>query len=377
MGTDQHMLAVLTSRFGAISETFVQRHIASLCPGKTVVAARQIVNADWNVAAPLLHLRQYHDAPGSLFRLLGLWRLDARSCALHAFLHKHGVTTILAEWLNFAALWLPVARHLGVRYFAHAHGYDVTARLLASPGARFLYRQLHAMDGIITVSHLTRARLLHTCGLDPARVHVVPCGVRVPPSMPARCPSAHVRCIMVGRLVPKKGPLLALQAFQQAYRDNTALRLEIIGDGPLRMACEAYCLAQSLKGVVTLHGNRPAAFVSERLAAADIFLLHSMTTAHGDEEGVPVAILEAMAHGLPVVSTRHAGIPKVVLHNVTGLLVEERDWQQMGHYIAQLAINPLARQLLGRAGYQRAAKEYAVEQELARLREILFCGASE
>ena len=353
-----------------VSETFVRRHITDMLPGRTVVATRQVEDG-WGVPAPVLNLRACRQGIGALVRPFGLWRLDRRGRALRAFLREHGVTAVMGEWLNFTAAWYPVLRGLGLRVYAHAHGYDVSAAALASRTNRLLYRCLREVDGVIIVSHLARERLIRTCGLDPAKVHVVPCGVDIPPPVD-RPRRETVTCLHVGRLTEKKSPLNTLRAFETAYRACPALRLELVGDGAQREASERFCTEQDLLPVVTFHGSRPPEFVRERLREADLFLLHSVRARDGNEEGLPVAILEAMAHGLPVLSTRHGGIPEAVLDGTTGCLVDEGDWEGMSRHLLALARDPAQRLALGRAGRARALADFSAEREIRRLRVLLL-----
>ncbi|MHB9024088.1 MAG: glycosyltransferase family 4 protein [Armatimonadota bacterium] len=366
-------LAVLTTRYGCISETFIRRHITDICPGHTVVISKKVLDAGWCPATPLLPIGNYSDKPGEyLARVTGRWQHDRRSQALRAFLQEHHVTAVLGEWLNFSALWFECIHDLGIKFIAHAHGYDVSERAFSNLENRLLYRRLNAMDGIVVVSQLTKQRLIQKAGVDPSLIHVVPCCVDIPSALPTRAESDMVRCLCVGRLVEKKGPLFTLAAFREAYRQDSRLRLELIGDGPLNVACQRYCQRHNLQEVVTFHGTQPSAFVAQRLAQADIFLLHSQRASNGDEEGLPVAILEAMAYGLPVISTRHAGIPEAVEEGVTGYLTDERDWHAMGRYLIQLATQPAVRHALGAAGYSRAAERFSAADEIRQLREIIF-----
>jgi colanic acid/amylovoran biosynthesis glycosyltransferase len=367
------VLAVVTPRLGAASETFIRRHITEVAPGQTVVVARD-TKEDWTLDVPVLHLNRYPNLLGKPARRLGLPWLDVRSCRMAAFLRQQEASAVLMEWLNFAAEWIPAVRGLGTRCFAHAHGYDVTSKTLRRPGTRRLYRRLREMEGIITVSEVTRQRLIDLVGLDPSRLHVIPCGVDIPVPCPRHETSDRVACLAVGRLVQKKGPLDALRAFHRAYRRFPRLTLEWIGDGPLRKEAEAFIREHRLEGVVVFQGRRPHAFILERLRQADLFLLPSCTSPSGDEEGLPVSILEAMAHGLPVLSTRHAGIPEAVLDGLTGTLVEERDWKTLGEALLRLAADGDRRHQMGQEGYTRAAACFSAAEEIRRLRALIFKG---
>jgi len=138
------------------------------------------------------------------------------------------------------------------------------------------------MDGVITVSQVMKRRLLDSFALDPDRIHVIPFGVELPPAVACRATSENVVCLCVGRMVEKKGPLITLKAFQIAHREYPRLRLEFVGAGPLLSECRRYCREHGIADAVTFHGGKPHSFVMERLAQADIFLLHSVTARNGD-----------------------------------------------------------------------------------------------
>ena len=107
------------------------------------------------------------------------------------------------------------------------------------------------------------------------------------------------------------------------------------------------------------------------MMSASIFVQHSVTAPNGDKEGLPVAILEAMSSGLPVVSTRHSGIPEAVEHGVTGFLVGEGDVNAMTEALITLYRNPDLRQTMGTAGRDRAVALFSRDTSLARLRNVI------
>lgn len=127
-----------------------------------------------------------------------------------------------------------------------------------------------------------------------------------------------------------------------------------------------------LADCVTLHGAQPHDVVQRLMHDADIFLQHSVTDPKtGDEEGLPVSVLEAMAESLPVVSTRHAGIPEAVEEGVTGYLVDEGDSKAMAERLRALCQEPGQRHAMGHAGWQKAKKLFSWEKERADLLHIL------
>jgi glycosyltransferase involved in cell wall biosynthesis len=150
--------------------------------------------------------------------------------------------------------------------------------------------------------------------------------------------------------VAKKAPILLLDAFRRALEARPTLRLDVIGDGDLFPAADEFVRAFGLGEHVTLHGDQPSEVVSEHLASADIFVQHSeVDRSTGDEEGMPVAILEAMA----------------------GYLVDEGDSITMAERIIALAGDPDRRAALGRAGWARARDHFSWSRERTRLIEVL------
>ena len=162
--------------------------------------------------------------------------------------------------------------------------------------------------------------------------------------------------------------ILAFARVASAIQDA---RLDIIGDGSLEGECRKLIESLDLTDRVTLHGARHSDFVLALLKEASVFAQHSVTAPDGDMEGLPVSVLEAMACGLPVVSTRHSGIPEAVEEGRTGLLVEEHDVEGMAEAILGLLKDPQRAAAMGRAGRERILSHFTRERSRDRLREIL------
>jgi len=245
------------------------------------------------------------------------------------------------------------------------------SKQLRHPRWRNAYRRLNDADGLITVSLVSRDRLVGL-GLDPARIHVVPCGVDVAAEAHPRPEQTTIRCVAVGRMVAKKAPILLLDAFRRAHEVCPRLRLDCIGGGPLLAAARQFVQSFRLQGVVALHGWQTNATVRRTLQNGDLFLQHSvLDTETGDEEGLPVSVLEAMAVALPVIATRHGGIPEAVEAGATGVLVAEGDVDDMAAQIVRLASDADIRWRLGRAGWERARDRFTWEHERRALLDLL------
>lgn len=341
---------------GARSETFIQRHVQDLLPGATLAIGGPPgpdTIRDWDADGPLVDLGAMSD-----LRSVGRWIRD------------YGVQVLLGEYLDASLAWLGLAQELSLRFFAHAHGYDVS-RCLREPVHRREYLRYREAAGVITMSEWSRARLIDL-GLPPDRIHVIPYGVDVPDAVAERPLREGATVLAVGRMVAKKAPIVTLDAFRRAGQALPGLRFDYVGAGPLRPAVLQFVAAFGLGDRVLLHGGQPNATVRRLMDTADIFVHHGMTDPDtGDEEGLPVVILEAMAAGLPVVASRHAGIPEAVEDGVTGLLVDEGDSRGMADRIEQLARDRALRLRMGLAGWARARDCFSWSRERDDLLRLL------
>jgi colanic acid/amylovoran biosynthesis glycosyltransferase len=155
------------------------------------------------------------------------------------------------------------------------------------------------------------------------------------------------RLFSVGRLVEKKGFEYAILAVARLICDFPGLRYEIAGDGPERSQLESLIAQLGVGDSIRLLGWQERTEVAALLAGADVFLAPSVTSRQGDQEGIPLVLHEAMAQGLPVVSTRHTGIPELVEEGRTGFLVAERDVAGISDRLGRLLRNPALRAEVG------------------------------
>ncbi|MCK5750568.1 MAG: glycosyltransferase, partial [Oricola sp.] len=213
------------------------------------------------------------------------------------------------------------------------------------------------------------ADMLVRLGCPPAKAHVCACGIDA--DRFAAGEGVPFNVLAVGRLVEKKAPHATIDAFAKIAGRFPDARLDIVGDGPLRKRCDELIRNLGLEGRVVLHGAKSHDFVAELFRRASVFVQHSVTTPLGDVEGMPVSVLEAMASGLPVVSTMHSGIQEAVVSGETGLLVRERDVEGMASAIAALLENPGRAAEMGARGRERVLMRYTQEKSAEKLRSIM------
>jgi colanic acid/amylovoran biosynthesis glycosyltransferase len=260
-------------------------------------------------------------------------------------------------------------------------GYDLT-RIVRRHG-REHYRELVAHgDLMLPISNHFR-ELLRELGCPEHKLLVHHVGVDVDRFQFAPCPFTPgevVRIVTVCRLVEKKGLQFALRALARARAQGVAFEYHVIGEGPWRARLEALRDELGLADCVTLHGARTRDQVREVLGRSHLFLAPSVTARDGDQEGTPTAIMEAMAVGLPVISTRHAGIPEVVRDEVNGLLVPEWDVEQLAARIASLVAHPERWERMGREGRRIVKSDFnlaCLNDDLSRiLRELAASGGA-
>jgi glycosyltransferase involved in cell wall biosynthesis len=198
-----------------------------------------------------------------------------------------------------------------------------------------------------------------------------PYGVDLDRFQGAQPAQAEPLFLAVGRFVDKKAPHLTLLAFSRVAAALPAARLVMVGDGPLWEACLHLRRVLGLEAQVELPGPLPHDEVAALTRRARAFVQHSLVTSYGDSEGTPVSILEAAGAGLPIVATRHGGIPDVISDGAHGYLVDEGDVAGMAARLEQLARDPALAASLGAAARARIQSDYTLDKRLAALWQII------
>jgi len=155
-----------------------------------------------------------------------------------------------------------------------------------------------------------------------------------------------------------------------------SFRCEIVGDGPLENELRGQVERLNLQSRVALPGAKPQHEVRRHLAAASVFVLASMVDPDGGMDNLPTVIMEAMAAGLPVVSTAVGGIPEMVSENETGFLVQPGDPAALAGAIEKVIDDRSLAQRFGQAGYERAQKLFSIERNVRELCALLNAGGS-
>lgn len=275
-----------------------------------------------------------------------------------------GVDHVHCHFANHPALagWL-IKRLVGIPYSFTAHGSDLHVDRTMLP------TKVREAAFVVTISGDNRTLIEATAG--PAahgKVEVIHCGVDPGTFHPAaQRPAGPLRIVAVGTLHEVKGQIHLIEACRRLVERGIDLRCRFIGDGPDRDGLQARLDALGLSDQVTLAGRMTSDAVAAELAASDVLVAPSVPTRGGKREGIPVVLMEAMASGLPVVASRLSGIPELVTHGVSGLLVPPGDDAALADALGTLAADSDLRARLGAAGRDTVIREFDIDRNAATL----------
>jgi glycosyltransferase involved in cell wall biosynthesis len=293
------------------------------------------------------------------------------------FFARSGVDHVHVHFANRAAHTAVFLKEIsGIPFSVTAHGQDFMKDL----GSDDLLREISAAAEFVAAeTDYSRDLLRQRCPNSAAKIHRVYNGIdleRFPGGASTErgdysSPNTVPRIMSVGRLVAFKGFDHLIDACAELARRRIDFVCDIIGDGPLRETLQAKIEQLDLSSRVNLLGSLSQDAVLEKLQAVDIFALASTTDAQGATDVFPTVILEAMASARPVVSTRLAGIPELVVDGQTGMLAPPGDSTALAHTLEQLLRDPELRLRFGNAGRQRIEQHFRIEQTVAPLMEML------
>jgi glycosyltransferase involved in cell wall biosynthesis len=171
----------------------------------------------------------------------------------------------------------------------------------------------------------------------------------------------------VGTLHAVKGQACLIEACRLLADQGVAVRCRLVGDGPDSLALRARIRTAALDEQIMLVGARTRPEVVEELRRADVLVAPSVPTRDGRREGIPVVLMEAMSTGLPVVASAISGIPELIEHRVSGLLVPPGDSRAIADALRLLSEDAVLRSRLGRAARRRVLAEFDLEASAAEL----------
>lgn len=402
-------VAFIVGQFPALSETFILSQITGLLDRGHEVSIYAVSSS----SSPRTHSdvekygllnRTYYGVPmprnQNLCVLKGFQLLikaclhDPRTLLLFPSLIKHGKQAVSLKLLYFSipllgkqlsfdiihchfganGLRAALLRKIGIfqgKLITTFHGSDITTTLQRK-GDRFYNQLFSTADLLLPVSERWKQKLAEL-GCDQKKIIVHRMGIDCKtfsyiPRQPQ--PDGQTHLITVARLVEKKGIEYGIRAVAKLSQVNQNIKYNIVGDGPLRENLLQLIQELDVGEIVKLLGWKQQEEVVETLNSANILLAPSVTSKDGDQEGIPVSMMEAMAMGLPVVSTQHSGIPELVQNGISGFLVPERDVDGLAEKLSYLIEHPEVWPIMGRAGRTHVEEYYNNDKLGDRLVEI-------
>lgn len=284
-------------------------------------------------------------------------------------LRQLGVRHVHVHFANRATHSALFLKKLGFTFSFTAHAQDFMFDL----GSQELLAEMaKEAEFVVAVSDYSRDLLCEMCPESEGKIVRIYNGIELDDFPRARVEVRNpLRVVSVGRLIEFKGFQHLIGACALLREQEVAVEMRIVGDGPLRPELEAKIQREGLQDWVHLLGVRSQEEIKRELADADLFVLPSIVDPVGASDILPTVITEAMACRLPVVSTLVTGIPEMVQHGETGLLVEPGDEAALAEAIAQLGADPEARARMGEAGRAHADKLFTFAATAAVLGQKL------
>jgi glycosyltransferase involved in cell wall biosynthesis len=298
------------------------------------------------------------------------WQIsNAEASRILALIEHENCLLLHVFFGNVAIHLLPLLRRCSIPIVVSFHGSDV-AGSMASAGYSEALVELFSLATVVPCRSKQLASRVAGLGCPEAKTRLMRTAVpdltfveREPPG------NGEWRIVQAARLVPKKGVSAALHAFAAFRRRHPGATFTIAGEGPLEKELRRTAAELGVGDQVQFAGFLPQRALQDLFFQSHVFL-HPSETAGGDVEGIPNAMLEAMATGLPVVSTRHGGIPEVIEDGWNGLLCGEGDVEGVTSALLRLAGNPSLYRALARQASDSVHRQFSRERQVAAIEEI-------
>ena len=312
-------------------------------------------------------LRQVRDIP---------WQISSLELrALLAVLSETRARLLHVYFGHIAVHLLPLIRTWENPSIVSFHGADVMVDMNKPAYREATLQMLEAVKLVLVRSESLR-RVLVDLGCDPAKVEIQRTGLPLEEFpfreriLPSHSPGSDWRLLQAGRLIEKKGLPVTLRAFAIFVQQYSNATLTIAGEGPLLKELHHLARELNIAERVSFTGFVSQKQLRDIYYQSHIFLHPSQTGHDGNQEGIPNSMLEAMGTGLPVLATRHGGIPEAIENGLSGVLVTERDHEALAQALLDAAEDPSFLSRIARAGADVVRENFDLGRQAQRLEEI-------
>ncbi len=396
-------IAYIMSRFPGLSETFILREMNALremgwdielfpiivqddevVHDSVDIWMKEVHRLPWistdliikNVAlffkTPVLYLSTLFqilwENKSSLNFLIRSILIFPKSVYASALMLSGQIQHIHAHYSTHPALmaWI-IHRFTGISYSVTVHAHDIFVR------RAMLSAKMKDASFIIAISEFNREFLAkHLGNTILEKIHVIHCGIEPDKYLGEKfnSRSEKINLISVGGLRPYKGMSYLIDACVLLAKKGIPFHCVVVGEGPERSALEDQIARLDMKDWVTLAGAKTQDEVADLLKDADCYVQPSVITPSGKMEGIPVALMEAMASGLPVVASNLSGIPELVIDGKTGYLVPERNPQALADAIEKIYLNHAEADSIAVAGQLHVQKEFSLRSNVNQISSL-------
>jgi colanic acid/amylovoran biosynthesis glycosyltransferase len=325
-----------------------------------------------------LFMSNFHKNPQALLKSLNIYKFKKEAVSL-GILYKvipfinMNTYDIIHSHFGPNGLFVVSLKDMGLvkgRVITAFHGYDMSSYVtshgnnvynpLFSKGDFFLPISDHWKRKLIQIGCPSQKIFVHRMGIDTDKFHFRRNNLK----------KNRVKILTIARLVEKKGIRHGIEVVAAVIKKFPGIEYLVVGDGPLKNSLENLIKQLQIDGIVKLLGWREQNEIIQLMQEADIFLAPSITGSDDDQEGIPVVIMEAMAQGLPIISTYHSGIHELVQDGVSGFLVSERDVAALSEKLIYLLEHQEIWNDMGAAGRRHIEEHYNINKLNDRLVEI-------
>lgn len=397
-------IAFIVNKFPALSETFILNQITGLIDkGHDVDIFANFVSDDSKIHADV---KKYHLIDKTHYFHIPNTRIDRveytiKICLENLFSHPLSLLKfaklfqtknvyqslnnlfLLKPFLNkqydiihchFGTIgkdYLFLKELLNVKYVTTFHGYDITM-VLQKNGINYYNDLMENGDLFLPISDNWKRKLIEMrCREEKIIVHRMGINTDYFKFKPRRIKhNEKIKLLTIARLAEKKGIKFAIKAVAKVLQKYPNLEYRIAGDGPLMNDLHKLIMNLGVQNKISLLGWMTHSEVQNLMEQAHIFVLPSVTSHSGDQEGIPVVLMEAQAIGLPVISTQHSGIPELVVDGKSGFLMPERDVEALAEKLQYLIEHLEVWPEMGRYGRDFVEKHYDINKLNKRLVKI-------
>lgn len=354
-------IAFITNKSYDYCETFIKAQIDNL-PFK--------IFHYWGRKLPF-NLKTYN--PNLIFRVLQKLGFIKNKSNLNVFIKNldlNNIQLVFAQYGIMGEEVLEACKVLKLPLLVHFHGHDAVRKSVLEKYTR--YKNLFSYNKLTVISvsqEMTKRLIAIGCPENKIKYNVYG-----PENNFLKLEPLYRKkqFISIGRFVNKKAPHLTILAFWEVLKVHKNVTLVYAGDGVLLDSCKDLVEALGIKTHVLFPGRILPTEYQKYLTESVAYVQHSIEAQDGDMEGTPVSILEASAAGLPVISTYHAGIPDVILHQETGLLNAEKDILTMANHLIWILENPQEAQKMGAKGKLRVTEFFSMDKYISNLSNAII-----